>query len=104
MVVVTDLWQAGYKAVSIGILGSLNDFLICGIRLTHADVVSDATAKENRFLGYDAHILTQPVDIEVSNAVTIKFHLQKTSVPLIIMCSLPCHFSIGARSPLHETK
>ena len=83
VVLVTNLRQARYKVVGIGILGSLNDLLICGIRLAQADVVTDATAEQNRFLGHDANILTQPVEVEAGDVLTIKFHLHRNNVTIL---------------------
>ena len=84
-VLVTNLRQARYEVVGIGVLGSLNDLLICGIRLTQADVVTDATAEQNRLLGHDANILTQPVEVEAGDVLTIKFHLHKNNVIIFVI-------------------
>ena len=70
----TYIWKTINEVVYVGVPGCLYD-------LTHrnfsavvpiGNVVSDAGVEENRFLGYKAHLRSQPPDVQVRNHLPIQ--------------------------------
>ena len=47
---VVAVWETGNEAMSIGLLGCINDLSICGLGLPKADVLHDRWSKQNRLL------------------------------------------------------
>lgn len=47
---VIAVWESRYKAMSVGLLGRINDLRICGLGLPKADVLHDGRSEQNRLL------------------------------------------------------
>ena len=79
------IWQLSDETVDVGLLGSLLNFFNGdhAIKVTVGNVVGNAGVKQDWFLLYNAHLFTQPGELERGDVATIQ-HLLINNTQFIV--------------------